>query len=77
MARVLAFTPYAAWRIHTLYETTITRACRLRGAEVTHLLCDGVLSECDMYIAAISPSGRPFDLCTRCQAGAGAAQTPS
>lgn len=53
MTRILAFTPYATWLQHSLYETTITRACQLRGAEVKHLLCDSQLPQCDIYGALI------------------------
>src|SRR5271157_5466822 len=70
MKRVLAFTPYAAWKVHTITETTITRACQLRGAEVKHILCDRLLSECDMYSVAEATGGRPFNLCERCQESA-------
>ena len=59
MTRVLAFTPYARWHFHTKYETTLTRACQARGAEVKHLLCDGLLSECDIYKAAEVHAARP------------------
>lgn len=71
MTRILAFTPYAEWQFHTRYEVTISRAARLRGAEVRHILCDGQMAECDMYTAAtFYPAGRPLDLCQKCQSGA-------
>lgn len=74
MTRILAFTPYAAWEFHTRYEVTISKAARLRGAQVRHILCDGQMAACDMYGAAASyPQGRPLDLCQQCQTMARAA----
>jgi len=63
--RVLAFSPYAAWKFHTNYETTILRACQIRGAEVKVILCDAALNECDMY--APNRESRPINLCDQCQ----------
>src|SRR5580700_4649372 len=71
--RVLAFSPYLSWRIHANYETTFTRACQSRGAEVKHILCDGLFAECDMYGVASVAHGRPHNLCETCQLGATAA----
>lgn len=46
------------------------RACKVRGALVKYILCDAIFAECDMYGAAMSASGRPLDLCEKCQAAA-------
>lgn len=68
MTRILAFTPYAAWPFHTRYELTISKAARLRGAQVRHVLCDAQMAECDMYsAAAFYPKARPLDICRNCQ----------
>jgi len=67
MTRVLAFTPYTLWDFHTNYETTITRACQVRGAEVKHIRCDSLFGECDMSNAEMSPTGRPPGLCALCR----------
>lgn len=72
MSRILIFSPYALWGIHTIYESTIARACAVRGAEIQYLLCDGLLSECDQHWDSKDSAGRPADLCQRCQAGANA-----
>ena len=72
MTRILVFSPYALWRIHNIYEETIAKACHLRGAEGEYLLCDGLLPECDQHWDSKTSSGRPHDLCQRCQ---GAAKT--
>jgi hypothetical protein len=67
LTRILAFSPYAAWRVHANYETTITRACQVRGAEVKHILCDGVFAECDVSNSTGTPTGRTAELCRWCQ----------
>jgi hypothetical protein len=70
MTRILVFSPYALWKVHTTYEATIARACRTRGANVEYLLCDGLLPECDQHWDSKSNSPRPLDLCQRCQSEA-------
>lgn len=65
--QVLVFSPYALWTFHTVYEGTIAKACRLRGAEVAYLLCDG-LPECDQHWFSKAGSSRPNDICQRCRA---------
>jgi hypothetical protein len=67
MTRILVFSPYALWKLHTTYEETIAKACRVRGATVEYLLCDGLLPECDQHWDSKSNSPRPLDLCQRCQ----------
>src|SRR5271157_776991 len=69
MKRILIFSPYALWTIHTIYEGTIAKACQARGATVEYLLCDG-LPECDQHWDSKTNSPRPFDLCQRCQTAA-------
>ncbi len=70
MTRILVFSPYQIWTIHTIYEKTIARACQVRGASVDYLLCDGLLPECDQHWDSKENSPRPFDLCQRCQSTA-------
>ena len=67
MTRILIFSPYALWGIHTIYEETIAKACQVRGATVEYLLCDGLLPECDLHWTPKRTNPRPFDLCQRCQ----------
>jgi len=67
MTRILVFSPYALWEFHTLYEDTIAKACRLRGAAVEYLLCDGLLPECDQHWDSKENAPRSFDICNRCQ----------
>ncbi len=67
MTRILIFSPYALWGIHTIYERTMAEACRIRGAELDYLLCDG-LPECDQHWDSKAGGGRPSDICQRCQA---------
>jgi hypothetical protein len=70
MTRILIFSPYALWGIHTIYEETIAQASQLRGAKVEYLLCDGLLPECDLHWDSKTNYPRPFDLCQRCQTAA-------
>jgi hypothetical protein len=70
MTKILIFSPYALWTIHTIYEKTLAQACQVRGAKVDYLLCDGLLPECDLHWDSKENSPRPFDLCQRCQAAA-------
>lgn len=70
MPRILIFSPYALWGVHTIYESAIAKACQVRGAEVHYLLCDGLLRECDQHWDSKNSSGRPADLCERCQLAA-------
>jgi hypothetical protein len=66
--RILIFSPYALWKIHTIYEGAIAKACQARGATVEYLLCDGLLPECDQHWDSKANSPRPVDLCQRCRA---------
>jgi hypothetical protein len=70
MTRILIFSPYALWEIHTLYEGVIAKECQTRGAHVQYLLCDGLLPECDQHWDSKANSSRPLDLCERCQTAA-------
>jgi hypothetical protein len=70
MTRILVFSPYALWGIHTIYESTIAKACQVRGAAVEYLLCDGLLPECDLHWDSKANSPRPADLCQRCKTAA-------
>jgi hypothetical protein len=70
MTRILVFSPYALWNIHTIYEETIAKSCQTRGATVEYLLCDGLLPECDQHWDSKTNSPRPYDLCQRCKATA-------
>jgi hypothetical protein len=70
VTRILVFSPYALWGIHTIYEKTIAKACQAHGATVEYLLCDGLLPECDQHWDSKTNSPRPFDLCQHCQSAA-------
>lgn len=48
----------------------MAQVCRVRGADVEYLLCDGLLPECDQHWDSKSGRPRPFDLCQRCQSAA-------
>lgn len=63
--KILCYSPYNAWELHGMYEITILHALRLRGAEIKHVLCNGVFKACDMYWDATQP--RHAMSCTDCQ----------
>jgi hypothetical protein len=65
--RILVFSPYALWSLHRVYERTIAKACCVRGAEVSYLVCDG-LPECDQHWFSKAGGPRPDDICQRCRA---------
>ena len=62
--RVLVYSPYSSWWLHTLYDITIGHALRLRGSDVKFLCCDGVFSDCDIAWAAVRP--RNGETCLKC-----------
>jgi len=64
--RVLCYAPYNRWALHGLWEMTILRALKLRGAQVEYVMCDGLYTDCDLYWEAVLP--RPADACAHCQA---------
>lgn len=66
--RVLCYSPYNLDSIHALREVTISHALRLRGAQVRHVLCDGLYRECDAFWAALTNKRK--DACLECQAKA-------
>ncbi|MFQ5698239.1 MAG: hypothetical protein ACE5IL_08145 [Myxococcota bacterium] len=58
--------PYNLWDLHGMWEITILQALKLRGAEVRHLACDGLYSDCDLFWKATQP--RHALSCLECQA---------
>ena len=64
--RVLCYAPYNRWALHGQWEMTILHALRHRGADVHHVLCDGLYTDCDVFWAATEP--RTARSCTMCQA---------
>ncbi len=62
--RVLIYSPYSSWWLHTLYDITIGHGLRLRGADVKFLCCDGVFTDCDIAWAAVRP--RNAETCLKC-----------
>jgi tetratricopeptide (TPR) repeat protein len=66
--RVLCYSPYSQWRIHTLFEATILHGLNHRGATTKYVLCDGLYKQCDLYRKADRP--RHALSCTECQSWA-------
>ena len=63
--RVLCYAPYNRWALHGQWEMTILHALRLRGADVSYVLCDGLYTDCDVFWQATDP--RPSNACVRCR----------
>ena len=66
MKSVLFVSPYAAWSLHTVFETTLGHALRLRGAKAEFLTCDGLLPACGIFRPTVEP--RTEASCRVCQA---------
>lgn len=64
MKRILIYSPYSYWYLHTLYEITVAHSLKLRGAEPVFVCCDGVYSDCDVAWKAVSP--RNAETCRKC-----------
>lgn len=59
--------PYNRFALPKLYEATLVHALRRRGAEVDYVMCDGMFSECDLWMPA-NGIERPANSCGSCQA---------
>ena len=65
-SKVLSFSPFAFWRLHSLYEVAICHNLRWRGHPVTYVICDGLFSDCDMFWESTC-GPRPGNACAICQ----------
>ena len=65
-SKVLSFSPFAFWRLHSLYEVAICHNLRWRGHPVTYVICDGLFSDCDMFWESTC-GPRPDNACAICQ----------
>ena len=63
---ILCYSPYNSWELHGLWEITILKALRLRGALVNNVYCDGIFKECDIHWEATNPRNELS--CVNCQA---------
>lgn len=68
MKRILFYTPYSYWYLHTLYEITIAHALKMRAHDVRMVVCDGEFTDCDVAWKAVRP--RTDDTCKQCMAKA-------
>ncbi|KPA15174.1 Capsule polysaccharide biosynthesis, partial [Candidatus Magnetomorum sp. HK-1] len=46
MKKILLFSPYGLWQVHSQVDVMIGAALRLRGCEVISVCCDGVFENC-------------------------------
>lgn len=66
---VLCFNPYVRWSLHSARHSTLLHGLHLRGARTLMVLCDGLMSECDLYQPSKGDSHhRTGQSCSRCQA---------
>lgn len=66
---VLCFNPYVRWSLHSARQSTILHGLHLRGARTLMVMCDGLMTECDLYQPAKGTAGqRSAQSCSRCQA---------
>lgn len=63
--KILFYEPYGQWHLHVIWETTLSHALQMRGAQVKHITCDGIFRECDAYRENINP--RTASACDTCQ----------
>lgn len=64
--KIVSFSPFALWRLHSLYEVAICHNLKSRGYEYLYVTCDGLFSECDMFWESTS-GPRPKNACEICQ----------
>lgn len=66
---ILCFNPYVRWSLHSARHSTILHGLHLRGARTLMVLCDGLMTECDLYQPSKGNAGkRTGQSCSRCQA---------
>lgn len=62
--RILFYTPYGEWFLHSLYEITLGHALKVRDAEVKFIGCDKVFTDCDVHWENTNPkTDTTCDLC--------------
>lgn len=62
MKRVLVFTPFCYWNIHTAYELTIAKGLQIRNAELLHITCNKDIPYCDIHDGSFDDS----HICNMC-----------
>lgn len=66
MKRILIFSPFSYWKIHTAYDVLISKALSLRGADVLHIACNKDIDFCDIHDRSL-PDGEICNSCTDLQ----------
>ncbi len=64
--RVLIFSPYARWNVHSLVEICAYHGLRQRQADPLYVACDGIFKDCDIYWHATC-GDRAFNACLGCR----------
>jgi glycosyltransferase involved in cell wall biosynthesis/GT2 family glycosyltransferase len=49
MKKILFFTPFCYWNVHTAYELLLAKSLQLRGASVLNISCDTDIPFCDIH----------------------------
>ncbi|MEA3287669.1 MAG: hypothetical protein U9Q77_09890, partial [Candidatus Marinimicrobia bacterium] len=63
--KVLFYTPYGSWYLHSLYDITLGHSLKIRDAQVKFIGCDGVFTDCDVHWVNTAP--RTSESCKICQ----------
>lgn len=53
LPKILCYSPYTPWTIHSSVETLIIKALALRGHPTKFIMCDSVFSQCDVIQTGI------------------------
>ena len=64
MKKVLIYSPYSEWYLHSYYDITVAQGLIERGSQVKIVCCDGTFSDCDQHWAACAP--RTEQSCLNC-----------
>jgi len=67
--KILCYSPYTYFTMHGMREMTILQAMKLRGAEVRYVFCNGLFSDCDIFLTCTKDINTPLK-CQKCQAQA-------
>ncbi|MBD2517195.1 hypothetical protein H6G93_19715 [Nostoc sp. FACHB-973] len=62
--KILFFSPYSAWLLHSQVDAIVAKALEMRDCEVVIILCDGVYKDC--YITRKLNREQAINVCQNC-----------
>ena len=62
--KILFFSPYSSWLIHSQVDAIMAKALEMRGCEVLIILCDGIYKDC--YITRELSNEQALNICQSC-----------